>query len=119
MQDAKHSSAIELVMVPIPEGRMEFDKKIEAYLPPAFVAGPMRYFEEQGADIRTAKSPTRKTGVQTRPGLGKGFPGLAESGRRRASGRMLALDFRTSRPFARIAQRGVYYIVAENVPGFR
>lgn len=55
MHDAKRSSAIELVMPPIPQGRMEIDKTIEAYLPPAFVADPMRYFEEQGADIRTGE----------------------------------------------------------------
>jgi hypothetical protein len=75
MHDAKHSSAIELVMVPIPEGRMEFDKKIEAYLPSAFVAGPMRYFGEQGADIRTGEVSYKKNGWFKRdPASVRDFP---------------------------------------------
>ena len=41
---------------------MEFDKTIEAYLPPAFVADPMRYFERQDADIRTGEISYKKNG---------------------------------------------------------
>lgn len=146
IRDTKPVEPIELLMIQVPGGRMEVDKTIEPFLPSDFIADPMKYFEDQGTVIRTGEITYKKAGWFRRdPASVRDFPvwknpageKLRVVGKRvnplksdvwRARNPfyeflimelVLALGFKTSRPFARIAQRGVYYIVAEKVEGFR
>ncbi|MFN0313735.1 MAG: hypothetical protein ACKVQA_01680 [Burkholderiales bacterium] len=125
---------------------MEVDKTIEPFLPADFAADPMKYFEEQGAIIRTGEITYKKHGwFKCDPASVRDFPVWRNSagGELHVVGKrvnplksdvwrarnpfyeflvmelVLALGFKTSRPYARIAQRGVYYIIAEKVEGFR
>jgi len=49
MHDTRPSN---LLTLQIPEGRLEIEESLGPFLPPAFVADPMKYFEDQGAPIR-------------------------------------------------------------------
>ena len=101
IHDATLESAIDLIMVQIPEGRMEYDRRIEAFLPPSFMADPMRYFDEQGKAIRTGEVTYKKTGrIKRDPGSVRDFP-----------------IWRARSPFYEFYM--MQLVLAEHVPGFR
>lgn len=49
------------VLVPLPEGRMNFDSAIKAWCPLPFNADPMRYFDGQGKARCTSEITYKKT----------------------------------------------------------
>jgi hypothetical protein len=136
----------DLLTIQIPDGTLEVEECLEPFLPPAFVADPMRYFDEQGVRVREGDVTRDEAGrITDDPTAVRDFPvwsnprGEAirvvckrvnrnKSQVRRTGDpfyeyRILqlvrALGFVTARPVGRIAQAATHFIITERSEGLR
>lgn len=135
----------DLLAIQIPDGTLEIEVSLEPFLPPAFVADPMKYFDEQGSDVREGEVKYKKGRIWDDPTAVRDFPvwrnprgeelrvvckrvnryksQVRDSGDPFYEYRILQLvrelGFMTARPLARIGQRGDHFIVTEKVEGLR
>jgi hypothetical protein len=136
-----------VLTIEIPEGTLEVESSIAPFLPPAFVADPMRYFDEYGKRVRRGTVVTYNAAgrVDDDPNAVRDFPEWSDPGGQelrvvckrvnptksmvRRSGNpfyeyrimqlVRELGFVTARPLARLTQRDSYFFLTERVEGFR
>jgi hypothetical protein len=136
----------DLRAIRIPGGTLELDSSLEPFLPPAFVADPMKYFHEHGSAVQAGDVTYDEAGrITDDPTAVADFPvwrnrrgdeirvvckrvnrhksGVRRSGDPFYEYRVLQLvrelGFVTARPVARFGQGSDYFIVTERVEGLR